>query len=134
MVPMSETLQDFCWSDDFNFSAFPPPQTAPPYLQIDIQPHVGPYRFRYESELKKENHGSILGVQQHRGTKTYPLVSLKNFNFDLAVTIRCSLWQVTDSDKPRKPHCNSLSQKIKTFRKNPPIEVEVTRVNNFTAR
>ena len=101
-----------------------------PYLQIETQPHEGPYRFRYESELKNENHGCIHGIQQQKGCKSSPKVSLKNFDFHSRVTIRCSLYQ---ADNQMSPHCNSISQRIKTLRIKSPIQLEVGKENSFTA-
>lgn len=105
-----------------------------PFLHILTQPLEGPYRIRYESELKNENHGCIMGAAKTNSAKNYPEVSLKNFVFQSKVLIRCSLFQVGDGNKKRRyPHCNSISQRINKTRRNSPIDIEVTVDSNFTA-
>ncbi|KAH8383823.1 hypothetical protein KR009_010659, partial [Drosophila setifemur] len=66
-----------------------------PHLKIAEQP-VEKFRFRYKSEMHG-THGSLNGANSKRTPKTFPEVSL--YNYDGPAVIRCSLFQ-TNLDSP----------------------------------
>lgn len=72
--------------------------------------------------------------------KTYPTVQLKNFNFEIKITIRCTLYQIGDDDdsKKRKPHYFYIIQRRKKsdrlVRQSDFVEVETSDVSQFSAR
>jgi hypothetical protein len=108
-----------------------------PYLDILVQPLEGPYRFRYKSELEKDNHGCLMGPKTSSGRKTFPTVALRNFNFAAKAIIGCSLYQVADEQNtsvPLKiPHCHSIFQRNQDDSTDSFIRTKVSRENNFTA-
>jgi hypothetical protein len=108
-----------------------------PFLEIIEQPQKM-FRFRYERELQKGKHGSIVGVKskckrktsQKNMRKTFPAVKLHNFNDSSKVIIRCSLYQI-EKGQWREPHPHKLIFSGNGIEKTDVYDVALT--NDFKA-
>lgn len=107
-----------------------------PYLEITEQPTDKPFRFRYKSEMHG-THGSLMGKNTERSKKTYPSVTLQNFNCgaNVKAMIRCSLYQVLSEsgNTKRSPHSHKLVIRRGDVEENDPHDIEVSSQNDFTA-
>lgn len=102
-----------------------------PYLEIVEQPTDKPFRFRYKSEMHG-THGSLMGANTQRSSRTYPSVALRNFKFAKAI-IRCSLYQVAKKTGERSPHSHKLVIRRGEVEQNDPHDIEVSSKEDFLA-
>lgn len=111
------------------------PENLPtPHLEIVEQPTDKPFRFRYKSEMHG-THGSLMGIKTERSKRTYPTVTLRNFNFGAKAMIRCSLYQVLNEtgNTKRSPHSHKLVIRRGDVEESDPHDIEVSSQNDFTA-
>ncbi|KAJ8675532.1 hypothetical protein QAD02_011318, partial [Eretmocerus hayati] len=97
-----------------------------PSLEIIVQP-VEVFRFRYEKETKG-CYGRILGD----GKNGAPTVQMKGCNDLQRIVIRCTLCCADETLNFQSPH--RLIRKRGNVIENGPIDIAVSRLNNYTAK
>lgn len=122
------------YSSSNTWSTVNPNNLTTPHLEIVEQPTDKPFRFRYKSEMHG-THGSLMGIKTERAKRTYPTVTLRNFNFAAKAMIRCSLYQVLSEsgNAKRSPHSHKLVIRRGDVEESDPHDIEVSSQNDFTA-